>query len=182
MGKKSRLVLLGFALMGLVGMLWLAGCTPKVQGAPGKDEGRIVEGRNVEVTLYFSDDQAMEVLPEKRTVEVTEDEPEMPIERIAVLELLKGPSDEKLRKTLPPEAQLLSIAVRDGVATVDFSQEFQTKHWGGSAGEGLTINSLVKTLTGIEGIDRVQVLIEGEVIDSLAGHYDWSEPFAPESK
>ena len=89
--------------------------------------------------------------------------------KIAVLELIEGPSNEDLRKTLPPETRLLSIVVNDGVAVVDFSQEFQTKHWGGSAGEGLTIQSLVKTLTSIEGIDKVQVLIQGEVIDSLVG-------------
>ena len=182
MRRRNRLVLLGFAFMGLVAMLYLPGCTPKVQGAPLDDDGATVEGTTIEVTLYFSDDQATGVLPEKRTIEVTEGEGEIPIEKIAVLELIEGPSNEDLRKTLPPETRLLSIVVNDGVAVVDFSQEFQTKHWGGSAGEGLTIQSLVKTLTSIEGIDKVQVLIQGEVIDSLAGHYDWSEPFAPESE
>ena len=42
----------------------------------------------------------------------------------------------------------------------------------------MTIDSLVYTLTEIEGIDKVQVLIEGKAIESLAGHYDWSEPFS----
>jgi germination protein M len=192
MKTRTRNALAGLALLGIACMLFASGCSTAVLGASdGKGQGK--QGtpstgapdpnpnpskRTVEVTLYFSDDQAMEVLPEKRTVELTEDEAQMPVEKIAVLELLKGPKDANLRKTLPPEAELLSIEVKDGVAILDFSQEFQTKHWGGSAGETMTIDSLVYTLTEIEGIDKVQVLIEGKAIESLAGHYDWSEPFS----
>ena len=192
MKTRTRNALAGLALLGIACMLFASGCSTAVLGASdGKGQGK--QGtpstgapdpnpnpskRTVEVTLYFSDDQAMEVLPEKRTVELTEDEAQMPVEKIAVLELLKGPKDANLRKTLPPEAELLSIRVKDGVAILDFSQEFQTKHWGGSAGETMTIDSLVYTLTEIEGIDKVQVLIEGKAIESLAGHYDWSEPFS----
>lgn len=192
MKTRTRNALAGLALLGIACMLFASGCSTAVLGASdGKGQGK--QGtpftgapdpnpnpskRTVEVTLYFSDDQAMEVLPEKRTVELTEDEAQMPVEKIAVLELLKGPKDANLRKTLPPEAEPLSIEVKDGVAILDFSQEFQTKHWGGSAGETMTIDSLVYTLTEIEGIDKVQVLIEGKAIESLAGHYDWSEPFS----
>lgn len=192
MKTRTRNALAGLALLGIACMLFASGCSTAVLGASdGKGQGK--QGtpstgapdpnpnpskRTVEVTLYFSDDQAMEVLPEKRTVELTEDEAQMPVEKIAVLELLKGPKDANLRKTMPPEAELLSIEVKDGVAILDFSQEFQTKHWGGSAGETMTIDSLVYTLTEIEGIDKVQVLIEGKAIESLAGHYDWSEPFS----
>lgn len=192
MKTRTRNALAGLALLGIACMLFASGCSTAVLGASdGKGQGK--QGtpstgapdpnpnpskRTVDVTLYFSDDQAMEVLPEKRTVELTEDEAQMPVEKIAVLELLKGPKDANLRKTLPPEAELLSIEVKDGVAILDFSQEFQTKHWGGSAGETMTIDSLVYTLTEIEGIDKVQVLIEGKAIESLAGHYDWSEPFS----
>ncbi|MGI6163422.1 MAG: GerMN domain-containing protein [Bacillota bacterium] len=192
MKTRTRNALAGLALLGIACMLFASGCSTAVLGA-SDGKGQSKQGtpstgapdpnpnpskRTVEVTLYFSDDQAMEVLPEKRTVELTEDEAQMPVEKIAVLELLKGPKDANLRKTMPPEAELLSIEVKDGVAILDFSQEFQTKHWGGSAGETMTIDSLVYTLTEIEGIDKVQVLIEGKAIESLAGHYDWSEPFS----
>ena len=36
--------------------------------------------RSVDVVLYFSDDQATGVVAESRTIEVTEDEEEMPLE------------------------------------------------------------------------------------------------------
>lgn len=190
--KKGRYLLAGMALLTLMGMLFLAGCSAEAFGAPGKtsggqgapagDSNPAPTTRTVEVTLYFSDDQAMEVLPEKRKVEVEESAEEMPLEKIAVLELLNGPKNADLRKTLPPEARLLSVTVKDKVAVLDFSKEFQTKHWGGSAGETMTIDSLVNTLTAIKGIDKVQVLIEGKTIESLAGHYDWTGPFAKKQR
>lgn len=182
MKAKTRSILAVLALLSIAGMLFASGCSTEVLGADSRKDPDGSETpstkRKVELTLYFSDDQAMEVLPEKRTVEIDEDETQMPLEKLAVLELLKGPQDADLKKTLPPEAKLLSVKVKDGVAILDFSKELQAGHWGGSAGETMTIDSLLYTLTEIDGIDRVQVLIEGEVIESLAGHYDWSEPFA----
>ncbi len=188
---RTRSILIVLAVLGIAGMLFASGCLTEALGADGPEgtgnPGAPSAGtpitnpepkHTIELTLYFCDDQAMKVLPEKRTVEVTEDKAQMPLEKLAVLELLKGPQDEHLRKTLPPEAELLSVKVEDRVAILDFSKEFQTKHWGGSAGETMTIDSLVYTLTEIEGIDKVQVLIEGKVIESLAGHYTWSEPFS----
>lgn len=127
------------------------------------------------VTLYFSDDQAMYLVPEKREVTKADES----LAELVVKELIKGPDTEDLYKTIPPEARLLSIEVEDGVAYVNFSKEIQTKHWGGSTGETFTIVSLANSLAELDGIEKMQILIEGEKIESLAGHYDCSEPFEP---
>jgi germination protein M len=189
MKLRFRKVSATVVLFGLLAMCLLTGCVSEVYGSPADDtSGQSDNGdpadtsRSVDVVLYFSDDQATGVVAESRTIEVTEDEEEMPLEKIAVLELLKGPKDPALRKTMPPEAELLSIKVVDGIVILDFSQEFKTGHWGGSAGETMTLESLLYTLGKISGIDKVQVLVEGEILDSLAGHYDWSEPFDVLSK
>ncbi len=75
-----------------------------------------------------------------------------------------------LKRTLPSEAKLISIQVTDGLALVNFSKEFVTKHPGGSTGEIMTILSLVSSLTCLPNIDRVQILVEGQRIDTIAGH------------
>lgn len=48
----------------------------------------------------------------------------------------------------------------------------------GSSGEGFALNSLVLTLTQFAEpkIDRVQILVDGQTKDSLAGHVDISRP------
>ena len=127
------------------------------------------------VTLYFGDKEAMYLIPEEREVATGS----KPIEQAIVEELIKGPRNPELSRTIPPEAKLRSIRVENGVAYVDFSKEIQTKHWGGSAGEAMTIYSVVNSLAGVSGIEKVQFLVEGKKQESLVGHADTTEPIAP---
>lgn len=174
----------GFARMGdlavslVLAALLLAGCTPSAsEGTPSQPVSSVPSKDTVTLTLYFGDDQAMEVLPERRAVEVPSDPSQRPpLYTLVVQELLKGPTDPLLRKTLPPEAKLLSIQVTDGLALVNFSKELQTKHWGGSAGEAMTLLSLVNSLTELPETQKVQILVEGKKIETLAGHFETMEP------
>jgi len=129
------------------------------------------------ITLYFSDKQAMYLVPVEREVVKKGNES---MEELTVKELIKGPENSNLVKTIPEGTKLLSLQVVDGIAYVNFSKEFKNNHWGGSAGETHTIFSVVNTLAKIEGIDKVQFLLEGEKLDSLAGHFDCSRPFTPD--
>lgn len=127
------------------------------------------------VTLYFGDKEAMYLIPEEREVA----KGSKPIEQVIVEELIKGPRNPELSVTIPKEARLLSIKVDNGVAYVDFSKEIQTKHWGGSAGEAMTIYSVVNSLAQVPGIKQVQFLVEGKKQESLVGHIDITGPITP---
>ena len=129
-----------------------------------------------QITLFFADDQAMYVLPEDRMASA---EGKGPI-RLAIEELIKGPQAVYLRPTLPPQTRLLGADISGVTAVVNFSKEFQTNHPGGSAGETMTIQSIVNTLTTINGVERVQFMVEGRRIESLAGHYDLTAPMERE--
>ncbi len=127
----------------------------------------------VQVTLYFSDQNAEFLRPELRRVVL--DKGESPI--IAAIEgLIHGPQDQNLSRTIPEGTRLLGIEIKDGVAWVDFSREIQINHWGGSAGEMLTTFSVVNTLTEFPQIQAVQFLVEGEVLESIWGHGITDEP------
>jgi len=178
------------ALLVLVFLLFLSttlyGCPssssePKPQNNANNAADSIPSQKMVdkEVTLYFSDEQVMHLLPEKRTVKIQEsDNPAPSLAEAIVKELIAGPKNEKLTKTIPPESRLNSIKIEGNLAYVDMSEEFKSRHWGGSSGEIMTIGSLVNSLTEIDGIDRVQLLINGQKTDTLAGHYDTSQPIA----
>jgi len=179
----KNLAIAGSAFMVLsLALLAASGCTPQASGSVPKEPIAPVPSKeSVTLVLYFGDDQAMEILPERRTVQVPSDPNQRPpMEKLVVEELLKGPQDSLLRKTLPPEARLLSIQVTDGLALVNFSKEIQTKHWGGSAGESMTIRSLVNSLTELPSIQKVQILVEGKKVETVAGHFDATEPFSRE--
>lgn len=129
-----------------------------------------------DITLYFSDDQAMYLNAEVRTVEVEEARQAEQIRTAVINELIAGPEDSTLYRTIPPEAKLLGIEVKDAIAYVDFSEEIRTKHWGGSTGEIMTMGSIINSLTELEGIEKVLVLINGEIQETLVGHLEISEP------
>ncbi len=129
------------------------------------------------VKLYFADEQASYLKPEVR--EIPLDGKTLP--EAAVEELIKGPQDEEFSPTIPAETKLISLQVTDDVAYVNFSKELQTKHWGGTTGETMTVYSIVNTLADLgEGIKKVQILIEGEKTETLAGHMEITEPIAPD--
>ncbi len=166
--KFKVLFLSGLLILGL----FIIGCNPSDE--PGdSDKNQPPAVTEQELTLYFAGADANGLVAEKRTVEI-EEQDQLP--SLIVQELIAGPADESLYPTIPPETRLLSVKVEDGAAMVDFSQEIVSKHWGGSTGESMTIMSLVNSLTEISDIDRVQILVEGEKVDSLLGHWDTSQP------
>jgi hypothetical protein len=47
----------------------------------------------------------------------------------------------------------------------------------------LTVYSIVNTaVANLDGIERVQILVEGKEVETLAGHLDLSKPLLPDMK
>jgi len=125
----------------------------------------------VEVNLYFSDSQAMYLVPEKRKIS------QIPsLARQAVIELIKGPENSDLYPTIPEGTQVNEVYIADDIAYIDLSEEIFINHPGGSSGELMTVYSMVNTLTEIPTIEGVQILVEGNEMKSLVGHIDISMP------
>lgn len=129
--------------------------------------------RKVEITLYFAGPQASYVFPEKRTVRLRDG---VSLAQIIVEELIKGPRTKELAPTLPEGTKILSVDVNDGIAYVNLSKEVKTNHSGGSAGELMTLASVVNSLTELDAVDRVQFLVEGRIEESIWGHSPTGEP------
>ena len=125
----------------------------------------------VEVNLYFSDSQAMYLVPEKRKIS------QIPsLARQAVIELIKGPESSELYPTIPEGTQVIEVYIADDIAYIDLSEEIFKNHPGGSSGELMTVYSIVNTLTEIPPIKGVQILVGGNEAESLVGHIDISMP------
>lgn len=124
----------------------------------------------MEVTLYFSDAQAEKLVKEIRSVPRT-----TAVAKTAVEELIKGPNEGGVA-TIPNGTRLIGLTVSEGLAEVNLSKEIVDNHTGGSAGERLTVYSIVDTLTEFSSISEVRLLVEGVNVDTIAGHMDLSEP------
>lgn len=125
----------------------------------------------VEVNLYFSDSQAMYLVPEKRKIS------QIPsLARQAVIKLIKGPESSEFYPTIPEGTQVNEVYIADDIVYVDLSEEIFKNHPGGSSGELMTVYSIVNTLTEIPPIEGVQILVGGNEMNSLVGHIDISMP------
>ncbi len=128
------------------------------------------EKEQITFKLYFSDASAEYLVAEERKIDKDKDTPQE-----MILQLIRGPKGD-LYSTIPPQTELKALYLSDGVAYVDFNQNFIKNQIGGSAEELLSIYSIVNTLTEFPDIDKVQILVEGEEISTVAGHIDTSSP------
>ncbi|MGE0593295.1 MAG: GerMN domain-containing protein [Vicinamibacterales bacterium] len=90
---------------------------------------------------------------------------------------LAAPLDPQ-RSPIPAGTALRAFYVTArGDAFVDLSADVSTGHPGGSLGELLTVAALVNVVTtNLPAVRRVQILIEGQEVDTLAGHVDLRRP------
>jgi hypothetical protein len=89
----------------------------------------------------------------------------------AMTALLEGPNAREraaqISTTVPDGTKLLGLTVRDGVATVDLSREFESG--GGSASILGRLAQVVYTLTQFPSVKSVLFRIEGREVHALGG-------------
>lgn len=129
------------------------------------------------VELYFGTEDGY-FRKEKRIIdaEITPENAYLLIE-----ELIKGPENKKEYLPVLPEGTTIlnySYNKETKIATIDMSGKI--KEAKGSMGEIFAVYSIVNTLNNIEGIDKVQILVEGKILESLSGHIYLGEPLVPD--
>ena len=181
---RTGWILLAVVLSVLIGLAWFAG-----KGVPKRVLRETLEKigiikkplirplvKEVFVDLFFSDDQGGYLVSEKRKIQIKG--PVSSMAKQVVLELIKGPKTRLIR-TLPAQTVIKAIRIdKEGTAFVDFDQSIKTRHPGGSSAEILSIYSIVNSLTrSFHAIKRVQILVDGKPIDTLAGHISCRRTF-----
>jgi hypothetical protein len=77
---------------------------------------------------------------------------------------------------IPHGTKLIGLTINDGIATVNFSKQFQDNFAGGDTREAAVLESVLQTLGQFSSIQNVQFLVEGQKISSLGGTQDLTEP------
>lgn len=141
---------------------------------PWVEKKSILKEKKV-ITLYFSEPEGEYLVGEKRKI-LRKDKVEEEAQEV-VLELIKGPKST-LIPTLPSKTKLLALQIDEGgVANVNFDQTLSKEHPGGSSAEMMTVYSIVNSLTiNFSTIQRVRFLVEGEQIETIAGHLSLKQP------
>lgn len=100
--------------------------------------------------------------------------PTLGVARAAITELIAGPTADERATTpaisggLPDGTELLGLTIRDGTATIDFSEEVDDI--GGTFGELSVLAQIVFTLTQFPTVDDVVLLIEGDAVEDFGSH------------
>ena len=143
---------------------------PAAKPAAPKTENPVAAGK-AEVKLYFPNDSGDGLGSVKVSV------PEEDKYTAAAKALVAGTKEPGLTDIFPTGVKVLGVKVEGDLATVDFSKELTRKFVGGSTGEQMLVSALVNTMTEFPEIKRVLITVEGERIETIAGHLDTSEPF-----
>lgn len=122
--------------------------------------------RRVNRELFFQDHQAMFLLPEVRTITVTQNNHVQAI----VEELIRGPvqNNEGMYPVLPKGTTLLRAEMVEGRTegqggvALYFSGAFKTQFQGGAAQEMTTLASLVYSLTTLPNVNFVKIYYEND--------------------
>jgi spore germination protein GerM len=167
------------ALLVLAVGLWLV-TRPKPEHEappPAKRVESIPEGtRNV--TLYFADSDEPSIKAETRELAVGSRVDEQVQQVIDAL--IAGPTTANRISAIPAGTALLAVMVDadSGTVYLDFSSELVAAHPGGSAAEYCTIASIVRTVgENFPELQRVQLLVDGSQVESIAGHVRADLPF-----
>jgi spore germination protein GerM len=169
-------VLAGFLLVLGGGTLWWLLAGP---GRRGSSLETIGAGGNAapgeDLSIWFASRQEDALVSEKRRVPPSP----TPFDRakVSLQELIAGPKSDASR-TVSAEVKIRELFIdNQGTAYIDFSEALSQTHPGGPWAEMLTLRSIMQTLVAnVPEIKRVQILIEGREVETLAGHIDIRRP------
>jgi spore germination protein GerM len=131
--------------------------------------------RRITATLYFIAEDGLSLVGVPR--EVVFGEP-IVLQARRIVEAQLGPAPAPLAAAMPEGTTLRALFISErGDAFVDLSGEARANHRGGALDELFTVYAIVNALTvNLPAIARVQILVDGEEVDTLAGHVDLRNP------
>jgi spore germination protein GerM len=178
---RKKLLAAGFILLALVALYAAYRYGAARRGSEMSFPGEGVQTSKTlpqtrQVDLYFADVADRRLSIERREV-TGEDLGDLLLKVLE--ELVKGPQDAARVRTLPETTQVKTVFIRDETVWVDLDSAVRDEHPGGAWTEVLAVYSVVNTLVeNFSNISQVQILIEGNESETLAGHVDISRPLA----
>jgi spore germination protein GerM len=178
---SRRIVVFGvIAVLAIAGGWWLTArfsrrsangppSSASTTGAPAAD------ARKITATLYFVSEDGLALVGVQREVPFGESVLDQ-ARLILTAQLAVAP--DPLMSAIPQGTTLRALYLTErGDAFVDLSADARTRHPGGALDELFTVYTIVNALTtNLPAVTRVQILIEGKEVDTLAGHVDLRHP------
>jgi hypothetical protein len=133
------------------------------------------ETAHITATLYYGSSDGRALVPVRRDVPSATGVVEQG-RQILTVQFQDAP--QPYVQVVPKGTKLRAFYVTErGDAFVDLSGDVVSAHPGGSATELLTVYAIVNAVTAnLPAIQRVQLLVDGKEVDTIAGHVDVRRP------
>lgn len=163
MNRKVFLTVIAILLVGIIGVtiyLFTNKDTAESQNEiqPQEEVGNDTMRQTI-VTLYYQNKETKELMPEGRMVDsktlLTD-----PYSTLMTL-LIEGPKNDKLQTVMPEGTRVLKTELKGDMVYLDLSKEFIDNHKGGQEAENMTVYAIVNTLTQLNEVNKVKILING---------------------
>ncbi|MCR4990743.1 MAG: GerMN domain-containing protein [Lachnospiraceae bacterium] len=108
------------------------------------------------LTLYFADEDLQKLERTTRTVVYNTN---IPLEKLVMDELIKGPGEEDLCPIADPSTKGVSVTVTDGICYVNFTEGYLAGAT--PVSEDIFVYAITDSLVELNGINKVKITIEG---------------------
>lgn len=118
------------------------------------------------MTLYFADKEGKMLVPEERNVYYNSN---VPLEKVVVEQLVKGPKESEHMTTLPPEMHILSVTIQDDICYVNLDGSFKNllELTGNTLKTELAVYSIVNSLASVCQVNKIQLSINGKTNEQV---------------
>lgn len=123
------------------------------------------------LTLYFADKEGDSLVPREVDVRYSSN---VSREKLIVEKLMQGPSGSGAYPMINPDANLLSVTIKDGICYVNFDSTFLTGAY--DVLPEVTVYSIVNSLVEGTEAQQVQITINGETDAKYMETVDLSQP------
>lgn len=165
--KKWLVVILVILTVLICGIL-LFNTNVEVEYVP-ETEIAEVDMRKTMITLYFQNVENKELQKESRLI----DSKDLLLDPYAELlnMLINGPESDFLQKTIPDGTKLLNVELVGDCLQVNLSKEFVENSSNDEVERRNYINSIVNTVTELNEVNAVKILIEGEEAEGFTENF-----------
>jgi spore germination protein GerM len=176
--RRAKIYLIAI-VVAAAGVTWsltrLLSPSPRSAPASTATAAPPVETAHITATLYYASSDGRALVPVRRDVPAATSVVDQG-RQILTVQLQDAP--QPYVQVVPKGTKLRAFYVTErGDAFVDLSGDVVSAHPGGSLTELLTIYAIVNTVTSnLPAVQRVQLLVEGKEVDTIAGHVDVRRP------
>ena len=163
MNRKVFLTIMAILIIGIVGVtIYLLtnknNDVSQNEIQPQEEVGNDTMRQTI-ATLYYQNKETKELMPEGRMIDsktlLTD-----PYATLITL-LIEGPKNEKLQTVIPEGTRVIKAELKGDIVYLDLSKEFIDNHKGGQEAENMTVYAIVNTLTQLNEVNSVKILING---------------------